>query len=46
MFLFSFLNYWLYFLITAIIQQVFIPTAELAIPTKIPVKEAKLEIKA
>ena len=34
----------LYFLIIAIIAQVFNPTAEIAIPTGIPIKEAKAEM--
>ena len=34
----------LYFLIIAAIVQIFIPTAELAIPAGIPIKEAKAEM--
>ena len=34
----------LYFLITAFIAQIFISTAELAIPTGIPIKTAKSEM--
>ena len=34
----------LYFLITAVITQIFNPIAELAIPIGIPTKEAKAEI--
>ena len=33
-----------YFFITAVIKKVFIPTARLAIPPEIPIKEAKGEI--
>ena len=43
MFLF-FLIIGLYFLITPLIAKIFIPTAELAIPTGIPTKEAKSEM--
>ena len=39
-----FRNYWLYFLITAVIAQIFISTTELAIPTGIPIKKAKKEM--
>ena len=41
-FLFLIIN--LYFLITAIIAQIFNPIAELVIPIGIPIKEAKAEI--
>ena len=34
----------LYFLITAAVAQIFIPSAELTLPTRIPNKEAKAEI--
>ena len=34
----------LYFLIPAVITQIFDPTAELVMPTGIPTKEAKAEI--
>ena len=34
----------LFFLSTVVIAQIFIPTAELATPTGIPTKEAKVEI--
>ena len=43
MFLF-FLIIDLYFLISAVIAQIFIPTAEIAISNGIPTKEAKAEI--
>ena len=35
----------LYFLIPAVITQIFIVTAELEVPTGIPTKEAKVEMK-
>ena len=44
MFLFFFLIIDLSFLITAVITQIFIAAATLAIPTGIPTKEAKAEI--
>ena len=40
-----FLIFDLYFLIPAVIPQIFNPTKELFIPTGIPTKEAKAEIK-
>ena len=44
-FSFLFFNYWLiYFLIPAVITQSFIVAAELAIPTGIPTKEAKVKM--
>ena len=45
MFLLFFITLDLYFLITAVIAQIFISTAELAISTGIPTKESKAEIK-
>ena len=39
-----FSNYCLYFLIPAVTIQIFYPTAELVIPTGIPLTEAKSEI--
>ena len=42
--LFVFVTADLYFFITAVIAKFFIPTAELAILTKIPTKKAKAEI--
>ena len=36
----------LFFLIKEVIAQIFIPTAELAIPTGIPTREAKAEFKS
>ena len=44
MFFLLFLIIDLYLLITAVIAQIFIPTAELAIPAGIPTKEAKAEV--
>ena len=44
MLLFLFLNIDLYSLIPAVITQTFNPTAELAIPTRIPNKETKTEM--
>ena len=41
---FIFLDYWLIFLIPAIITQIFIPITELAIPIGIPTNETKAEI--
>ena len=41
---FIFLDYWLIFLIPAIITQIFIPITELAIPIGIATNEAKAEI--
>lgn len=41
---FSFLDYWLKFLIPAVSTQIFNPTAELAILIGIPTNEAKAEI--
>ena len=43
-FFFFFLIIDLYFLIAAVIAQIFNPTAELAIPIETPTKEAKTEI--
>ena len=43
-FFFFFLMIDLYFLILAVIAQIFYPTAELAIPIGIPANEAKAEI--
>ena len=42
--LFFFLTFDLYFLISAIIMQIFIVTVELEISTEIPTKEAKVEM--
>ena len=41
---FYFLVIDLYFLIAAVIAQIFNPTVELVIPVEIPTKEAKAEI--
>ena len=45
MFFLLFLNIDLYFLFPAVITQIFIVTVELAIPSGIPTKEAKAEMK-
>ena len=45
LFFFIFLILDWYFLITAVIAQIFVPIAELAIPTEILTKEAKAEMK-
>ena len=44
-FFFSFIIIDLYFLIPAIIAEIFIPIAELIVPVGIPTKETKAEIK-
>ena len=44
MFLLLFVIIDLYFLIPAVITQIFITAAELAVPIEIPAKEAKVEI--
>ena len=45
MLLFVFLVIELYFLVSAVITQIFNPIAEIAIPIKIPTKIAKAEMK-
>ena len=44
MFFFFFLIIDLYFLVLAVIEQIFYTTAELVIPVRIPAKEANAEI--
>ena len=44
MLLFFFLIIDVYFLIPAVIAQIFNPIAELVIPVQVPIKEAKAEI--
>ena len=44
-FIFIFLIIELYFLIPAVTAQIFNPIAELVIPVRIPIQEAKAEIK-
>ena len=45
MFLLFFLINDLYFLIIAVVAQIFNPTVELKMPTGVPAKEAKAELK-